>query len=82
VTASRFETACLIAGALGEDGVYSQELPISPRQDFVDLWWSALSAGRMLGVRVDIQVSEPIAHGEDCAVVSVEVRTRDRATSA
>jgi len=72
----RFETACRIAGVVGSGDVFETKVQATPRQGVVDLWWAALSAGRMLGVPVDVRTSEPITHGEDRAMVVVEVQAR------
>jgi len=72
----RFETACRIAGVVGSGDVFETKVRATPRQGVVDLWWAALSAGRMLGVCVDVCTSEPITHGEDRAMVVVRVQAR------
>ena len=75
----RFETACRIAAVVGAGQVFEAKVQAAPRQGVVDLWWSALSAGRMLGIDVDVSTSEPAILGKDRATVTVRVRSRARA---
>ena len=72
----RFATARLIAGIVGNGGVYRTEVRPAPRQGLVDLWWSAFIAGRLLGVPVDVHTSAPFTRGTEPPVVAVEVHVR------
>lgn len=82
MAANRFETACRIATVVGDGGVYTAEMPMMPRQDLVDVWWCALSAGRMLGIDVEVHTAEPAGRGPHGAMVVVEVRARRNAACA
>ena len=75
MAADRFETACRIARVLEAGGTFAIRMsPASPRQEIVDVWWSALSAGRMVNMHVDVSTIERTADDTKRRYVFIEVR--------
>lgn len=60
-----------IASKLWIDGIYVVEVDASDTQRFVDLHWSALQAGRVLGGRATIDTSGARGCGDPTVTVTV-----------
>jgi hypothetical protein len=60
-----------IAAKLWVHGEHVTEVDPSPAQRFVDLQWAARQAGRVLGGRAEVRVSQPRRPGDRMVTVTV-----------
>jgi hypothetical protein len=67
----QWDFALLIRGALDSSGSYSTEVDTRDAQSLVDLRWAALQAGRLLGVRVKVDVRDTDGQAGPIATATV-----------
>ena len=64
---SRWELALEIAGKLWLYGEHVIETEPVPAQEYVDVQWAARQAGRLIGVRTELEIA-PTGHGPSVVV--------------